>query len=138
MVTDVTMTDASEAEPLSAEQAEEMLDGLPLVPCLAGNLPEMKVIRDRCLAAGIPALVGCPSGGKSCGTRTHLMVEQDDIPRIAELLKDDWAAELAREGLTASPAPVEVADGEEPPCPACGFAGALVNGACADCGLVLE
>ena len=51
-------------EPLTAEDAEEMLDGLPLVPVLVGSLDEMKRVRVRCLAAGIPALVGCPPGKK--------------------------------------------------------------------------
>ena len=47
---------------LTAAQAEELFDGLPLVPALAGSIPEMKALRDRCLAAGIPVLVGCPPG----------------------------------------------------------------------------
>jgi len=42
--------------------AEQLLDGLPLIPAMAGSIPEMKALRDRCLAAGIPALVGCPPG----------------------------------------------------------------------------
>jgi hypothetical protein len=49
-------------EQLTARLAEEMLDGLPLIPAMAGTIPEMKALRDRCLAAGIPALVGCPPG----------------------------------------------------------------------------
>lgn len=49
-------------ESLSIERAQELLDGLPLVPAMAGTLAEMKALRDRCLAAGIPALVGCPGG----------------------------------------------------------------------------
>lgn len=48
--------------PITAAEAEELLDGLSLVPALAGSIPEMKVLRDRCLAAGIPVLVGCPPG----------------------------------------------------------------------------
>ena len=47
---------------LTAAEAENLLDGLPLVPAMAGSIPEMKVLRDRCLAAGIPVLVGCPPG----------------------------------------------------------------------------
>ena len=43
--------------------AEELLRGLPLVPAMAGSLQEMKSLRDKCLAADIPALVGCPGGG---------------------------------------------------------------------------
>jgi hypothetical protein len=47
---------------LTPEAAAEFLDGLPLVPAMSGSIPDMKVLRDRCLAAGIPALVGCPPG----------------------------------------------------------------------------
>jgi hypothetical protein len=43
-------------------EAEEMLDGLPLVPAMAGSVADMRVLRDRCLAAEIPAVVGCPPG----------------------------------------------------------------------------
>ena len=49
-------------ETLSIDEAEEMLAGLPLVPAMAGSIAEMKTLRDRCLAAGIPVLVGCPPG----------------------------------------------------------------------------
>jgi hypothetical protein len=49
-------------ERMTTGQAEELLDGLPLVPAMAGSIPEMKALRDRCLEAGIPALVGCPPG----------------------------------------------------------------------------
>ena len=47
---------------LTEAAAEEMLDGLPLVPATAGSLDDMKRLRDRCLAQDIPALVGCPPG----------------------------------------------------------------------------
>jgi hypothetical protein len=45
---------------LSPEDAELELDGLPLVPAMSGSIAEMKAMRDRCLQADIPALVGCP------------------------------------------------------------------------------
>jgi hypothetical protein len=48
---------------LTPDAAEELLAGLPLVPARAGSIPEMKALRERCLAAGIPALIGCPPGG---------------------------------------------------------------------------
>jgi len=123
--------------PLTAAAAEDLLDGLPLIPAMAGSIPEMKTLRDRCLAAGIPALIGCPGGGRSCGPKTHLLVEQAVLPQLSALLHADWNDDLAREGL----APVELAmseDAEHLPCPACGTAAALVEGACSDCGLQLE
>ncbi|NVB85416.1 MAG: hypothetical protein HOV81_44035 [Kofleriaceae bacterium] len=48
---------------ITREDADAMLDGLPLVPAMAGTIAEMKALRERCLAADIPAAVGCPSGG---------------------------------------------------------------------------
>jgi hypothetical protein len=51
---------------LTITDAEELLDRLPLVSVIAGSIAEMKALRDRCLAAGIPVIVGCPPGaGKS-------------------------------------------------------------------------
>jgi hypothetical protein len=47
---------------MTSREAEELLDGLPLVPASAGSIADMKSLRDRCLDAGIAALVGCPPG----------------------------------------------------------------------------
>ncbi len=54
---------------ITPEDAEYELDGLPLVPAMAGSIAEMKALRDRCLEADIPALVGCPpaAGAKPGG-----------------------------------------------------------------------
>ena len=52
---------------LTAAEAEALLDGRPLVPAVAGSIPEMKALRDRCLAAGIPVVVGCPPGAAGGG-----------------------------------------------------------------------
>jgi len=126
-----------ERAPLSADDAEARLDGVELITAMAGSIPEMKKLRDRALAAGIPALIGCPGGGKSCGPKTHLLISEDEIPALAALLRDEWSDHLAREGL----APVSVTladDAEHLPCPACGTAAALVEGACSDCGIQLE
>ncbi|HEY1557415.1 MAG TPA: hypothetical protein VGF94_21415 [Kofleriaceae bacterium] len=47
---------------MTQAEAEALLDGLPLVPAMAGSMADMRVLRDRCLASEIPALVGCPPG----------------------------------------------------------------------------
>ena len=47
---------------MTVESAEHLLDGKPLIAAMAGSIPEMKALRDRCLVAGIPAIVGCPPG----------------------------------------------------------------------------
>jgi hypothetical protein len=47
---------------MDAREADELLDGLSLVPAMSGSIQEMKALRERCLAADIPAIVGCPPG----------------------------------------------------------------------------
>lgn len=47
---------------MTAADADDFLAGLPLVPAMSGSIAEMKSLRERCLAVGIPALVGCPPG----------------------------------------------------------------------------
>jgi hypothetical protein len=59
-VADVRSSDESPA--ISAALAERLLAGASLIPATAGSIAEMKALRDRCLEAGIPALVGCPPG----------------------------------------------------------------------------
>ena len=55
---------------------------------------------------------------------------------VGAILHQDWLQMVEREGLS----PVQAAargDTDEPPCPACGTAAPLVDGACSDCGLQL-
>jgi hypothetical protein len=47
---------------MTATLAERLLAGQTLIPAIGGSIAEMKALRDRCLEAGIPALVGCPPG----------------------------------------------------------------------------
>jgi hypothetical protein len=54
-------------------------------------------------------------------------------------LRSDWRNHLEREGLAPVELPAETdAESEHLPCPACGIAAPLVDGACSDCGLQLE
>lgn len=56
------MDPGSKTDRLTAAFAEELLAGLPVVPVMSGSIAEMKNLRDRCLEAGIPVVVGCPPG----------------------------------------------------------------------------
>ena len=134
----------AQPEPPPTEGADDGVDdpapslSSTIVPAISGSIAEMKALRDRCLEAGIAATVGCPPGaGKSCGPRTHLLVEHDDLPRVVELFHGEWQSDLAREGLEVVAVTADE-EAEHPPCPACGTAAALVEGACSDCGLQLE
>ncbi len=67
-----------------------------------------------------------------------LLVEEANRGRVAQIFTEDWAQALKREGLEpVTPAPASAGEDAEPPCPACGLCGALVGGACGDCGLML-
>jgi hypothetical protein len=47
---------------LTAAMAEDLLAEKPLIAAIGGSIAEMKALRDRCLDANIPAIVGCPPG----------------------------------------------------------------------------
>jgi predicted amidophosphoribosyltransferase len=54
------------------------------------------------------------------------------------LVRGEWAAMLEREGVASVCATSAGAESEYPPCPACGTAAPLVDGACSDCGIQLD
>jgi hypothetical protein len=128
---------------VTERDVQEQLSEAEVVACAQGSIPDMKRLRERCLEEGIPAMIGAPPGGCStgCGTKAHLMVREADLPAIARLMQGSWQAALEREGTGAAPIKglgSELAEHEELPCPACGTAAPLVDGACSDCGLMLE
>jgi hypothetical protein len=60
------MRSIDDLDVMTAAFAERLLADRPLVAALSGSLRDMKVLRDRCLEASIPAMVGqkgCASGG---------------------------------------------------------------------------
>jgi hypothetical protein len=118
--------------------------GQELVPATEASIPDAKQLVERCRAEGIDAILGrtatCSTGG--CKPKAQVLVRRADVPRVTELLQRDWLADAAREG-TLDPefiATLRTAHADpdgEPPCPACGTAAPLVDGACSDCGLQL-
>ena len=55
-----------------------------------------------------------------------------------EMLNRDWIEMVKREGTVNQLGTISADEDGELPCPACGTAAPLVEGACSDCGLVLE
>jgi len=53
-------------------------------------------------------------------------------------VRGDWREHLEREGIEPVAIKATGTVTDEPPCPACGTAAPLVEGACSDCGLQLE
>jgi hypothetical protein len=120
-----------------------------LVPCMTAPLADAKVLLAACAEAEIEAALArdacCGKGGCGCAPKMVLLVAPADVPRLAQLMQDRWRALLEQEGVDPQPflaAPPPEAEGDadaagHPPCPACGTAAALVEGACSDCGLQL-
>ncbi len=114
-----------------------------LVPCLTAALPDAKEILAACEEAEIEARLardaccGKGAGGCGCAPKVQLLVAPEDVPRVAALLKARWELMVENEGVEPEALGEALAEGQHAPCPACGTAAALVEGACSDCGLQL-
>jgi hypothetical protein len=125
---------------MTPHQAEKALADAEVVPCAEMQLADARQLVEACLAEGVPALVHREACGKpSCSPKFQVLVRSEDVPRVAGLLQQRWMDSLEREGLLPQgQAPRVIPEEGELPCPACGTAAALVEGACSDCGLQLE
>lgn len=125
---------------VTKEEALKQLEDVEVVPCVSGGIGDIKEILDACLSAGIPAILdrqeSCGTHG-SCAPKIDLCVRQDDLPKVVSLMRERWQNLLDQEGTLADCA-AATGEGEELPCPACGVAAPLVEGACKECGLQLE
>jgi hypothetical protein len=130
-------------------QADAALQDVELVSAAEGAIAQARELERRLLAQDIPVALArpppkaCCGSGCACGTRLQVLVREVDVPRLGQLLHQDWLEAVEKEGtLGGGPAlaapSAEAAEGAELACPACGFVGALVEGACGDCGLQLE
>ena len=125
---------------MTPHQAEKALADAEVVPCAEMQLADARQLVEACLAEGVPALVHREACGKpSCSPKFQVLVRPEDAPRVAGLLQQRWMDSLQREGLLPEgQAPRVIPEDGELPCPACGTAAPLVEGACSDCGLQLE
>lgn len=125
---------------MTPHQAEQALADAEVVPCAETQLADARKLVEACLAEGLPAVVHREACSKpNCSPKFQVLVRPEDAPRVAALLQQRWTDSLQREGLVPpSQAPRALEEEGEPPCPACGTAAPLVEGACGDCGLQLE
>nr|AYM53783.1 hypothetical protein [Cystobacter sp.] len=125
---------------MTPHEAEKALADAEVVPCMEMQLADARKLVEACLAEGVPALVHREACSKpSCSPKFQVLVRPEDAPRVAGLLQQRWMDSLQREGLLPEGrAPQALPEDGEPPCPACGTAAPLVQGACSDCGLQLE
>ncbi len=123
------------------------------VPFLEGTLLQIREVERQLAEQDIevqlakPPAKACCGGKCGCGSKMQLLIRPDDAQRVAEVMRSEWLEAVRREGTleaglvtlrTPSAAEAEAGAEGEPPCPACGFVGPLVEGACGDCGLQLE
>ena len=75
--------------------------------------------------------------GSANVNRFSVVIAEDDLARASRLLQGRFEALTSQEGIgSLSLTPIDLSL-EEVVCPACAHEGALVAGACADCGLYL-
>jgi hypothetical protein len=140
---------------MDRETAISSLKDLELIPLLEGQVAQAKELERQLLDSDIPVLMAakpkgaCCAGGCGCGGKVQLLVREEDVPRVQQLMAQEWLDAVKREGLGGElrlvplgvgegSAPLEGAEAPALACPACGCAAALVEGACSDCGLQLE
>lgn len=124
---------------MTPHEAEKVLTDAELVPCMETQLADARALVEACLAADVPALVHREACDKpSCSPKFQVLVREEDVPRVGVLLRQRWHDSLEREGIASTSVLQAVPEEGELPCPACGTAAPLVEGACGDCGLQLE
>ncbi len=124
---------------MNAIDAERVLADESLVVCGEGSLADAKHLVSLCLAQDIPALLTSEACAKpGCTPKAQVLVREADAARVGQLLQTRWVESMEREGLTPIRAAAPDGAEGEPPCPACGTAAPLRDGACSDCGLQLE
>jgi hypothetical protein len=124
------------------------MDPTELVPCFEGQVSAARELERALAAADIPVALAkppskacCGPGGCGCGAKVQVMVQRGDLEKVSAMFRDEWMEAVKREGTVeqlvklGTPALDPNAD---PPCPACGTAAPLVEGACSDCGLQLD
>jgi hypothetical protein len=126
---------------VTKDEALKALEDAEVVPCVSAGIADAKEVLAACLAADIPAVLdrqdSCGDHGHSCAARIDLCVRPDDLPKVMAMMHARWQGLLDQEGTLPDQADAPVGDGD-PPCPACGSAAPLVDGACKECGLQLE
>ena len=125
---------------MTKDEALKKLADVEVVPCVSAGIADAKELLEACLQADIPAILArqeCKADGHSCAPRFDLCVRQEDLPTVMDLMHARWQALLDQEGTLPDGVAAGTED-ENPPCPACGTVGPLVDGACKECGLQLE
>ncbi len=140
---DTDLVDDSEIEAIRARtrSPRESLQGVETASVATAGLAACREIETVVLDGGIPCFVAAENEegeALSAGTmRYTVLVAAADLQKVGAILRGRFEELLAREGTGKfQDAAIDLTQ-ETVTCPACGHSGALVEGACADCGLSL-
>jgi hypothetical protein len=126
---------------VTKDEALKQLADAEVVPCVSAGIAEAKEILDACLSADIPAILdrqdSCQTHGHAAAVRIDLCVRPEDLAKVMAMMHARWQSLLDQEG-TLPDRIAPSAESQDPPCPACGTAAPLQDGACTGCGLQLE
>lgn len=139
----VDLVDEATAAAAAARKTDPRaaLEGVPRIALVHAGLPACREIERALLADGIPCLVeaeaeeGEPLAAGAL--KVGVIIAQADLQRAGELLRRRFEKLIEKEGVGSFNTEAVDLAAAEVQCPACGHKGALVEGACGDCGLFL-
>ena len=139
----VDLVDEATAAAAAAKKADPRaaLEGVPKIALVHAGLPACREIERALLAEGIPCLVeaeaeeGEPLAAGA--VKVGVIIAQSDLPRAGDLLRRRFEKLIEKEGVGSFNTEAVDLSAAEVQCPACGHSGALIQGACCDCGLFL-
>jgi len=118
------------------------LAGQKTVAVLHASIAACREIEREFLSAGLPCFVDALTDESELSTapgalKVGVMIAEADLPRAGDILRKRFAELVAKEGVGSFNTAAVDLEAAEVECPACGHKGALVDGACGDCGLFL-
>lgn len=140
--------DLVSAGDVAARQAKrgggrEALAGVETTMVPQANLPSAKELERLIVDAGFACYTDAVEAdqdvalGSSAAMTYGVVVRTSDVDAIRKQLRGGLEATLAKQGLAGLQTEAIDVDKGDVTCPACGHSGALVDGACGDCGLFL-
>ncbi len=117
-----------------------------MVPAVETTLQNARELERQLIGNDIEVMLAkppkraCCGGSCGCGAKVQVLVRELDMPRVQALMHHEWLEAVRREGVEPASmlVPLKVSEDGTLPCPACGFSGVSLKGACGDCGLQLE
>lgn len=139
---DLVSPDALEDVTTFEDARERLKDAETVKLSVSGGLNMARELEKRFQAEEIVCFIDAEEAeGAVLGAAAmhyFLVVDKEDAERVGAVLKQDYQAMIEREGVGEFNTEAVDLEESEVSCPACGHKGALVDGACGDCGLFLD